>query len=366
MKKIKLITLALVSSVSFTLAANAATIEVQYPSKPGAQGTTLWGDTTVKELQKYTEHTLVPRFKSGARGKISLKSYSKSDKSTLLITHGGNGESFLMEDVGDFDYAKYDAMVIMNSSMWISKVTNRKGIMTFPLDGGSGFGPDWLSVGMMECGPKRTTTVDNFLSCVNTEMKLIGGFKKGGMRRKAFNDELLQGSRDTMASALSASKRQYDAGTHEVWYSHGIVSKDGKVGDPNNEKGKQTFEEAYNIQHGVMPSGPVYNAYVLNQAYRDGIQKAMFTHKDNPYKDDISKAVSKMLANPESVAKLQSRLGLYPWLNTNDSQDHANYITSIKTDTNSKDLLRIAKEWFRYDVKKENKETLFDSFKNLF
>jgi len=339
-------------AICFATAASAATIEVQYPSKPGAQGTTLWGDTVVKELQNYTDHTLVPRFVSGARGKKSLKSYSSTDKSTLLITHGGNAEAFLLENVGDFDYAKYDAMVVMNSSMWISKVANRKGVMTFPLDGGSGFGPDWISVGMMECGPEKSAKVDTFLQCVNKKMRLVGGFKKGGVRRKAFNDQLLQGSRDTMASALAASERQYKAGTHVVWYSHGIVDKNGKYGDPNNEKGKQTFEEAYKLQYGVDPSGEVYDAYRLNQAYRDGLQKAIFTHKDNPYKDDMNKAISKMLEDKDAVARLQKKLGNYPWLGAKDASTHSEYITSIKTEENSKNLLKIAKDWFRYDVKK--------------
>lgn len=336
----------------FSLSLSADTIEVQYPSQPGPQGTTLWGDTTIAEINKYTDHVLVPRFVSGARGKKSLKSYSKTDKTTFLVTHGGNGESFLMEDVGDFNYADYTPVVIMNSSMWISKVTNRNGPMTFPLDGGSGFGPDWISVGMMECGPARSNTVDSFLSCVNEKMRLIGGFKKGGARRKAFNNELLQGSRDTMASALGASERQYAAGTHEVWYSHGIVSaKNGKEPDPNNEPSRATFETAYELLHGVQPSGPVYDAYLLNQAYRDGLQKTIFTHKDNPYLDDIRVAVKKMLANEESVAKLQDRLGLYPWIEGQEAQDHVAYITTLKTPSALKDLKRIAKEWFKYDVK---------------
>lgn len=348
----KTLIISLFTAAAFSFSAFAETIEVQYPSQPGAQGTTLWGDTTVKELQKYTDHTLVPRFVSGARGKKSLKAYSGTDKSTLLITHGGNGEAFLMEDVGDFDYADYTPVVIMNSSMWISKVANRKGVMTFPLDGGSGFGPDWLSVGMLECGPERTTTVDDFLACVKTEMRLIGGFKKGGMRRKAFNDQLLQGSRDTMASALASSSRQYDAGTHVVWYSHGIVDAvNGKYADPNNPADQGTFEVVYEATHGVAPSGPVYDAYLLNQGYRDGLQKTLFTHKDNPYLDDIREAVNKMINNPESLAKLQERLGNYPWIDGVDAQAHTSYITSLKTPQAEADLKRIAKVWFKYDVK---------------
>jgi hypothetical protein len=53
----------------FSLSVSADTIEVQYPSQPGPQGTTLWGDTTIAEINKYTDHVLVPRFVSGARGK---------------------------------------------------------------------------------------------------------------------------------------------------------------------------------------------------------------------------------------------------------------------------------------------------------
>jgi hypothetical protein len=336
----------------------ADTLSMQYPNGPGKGGTAFWGDTVTKELNAKLEkhgHNIIPRYLPGQRGKKSLKDWAGSYMErgdTLMIAHGGNGEGFLIEDVGGFDYRDYDPVVVMNTNIWVSINSDtdwRNGVVKFPATGGTGFAADIIAVGMMMCGPEVNATVEQFLVCTDERLRFIPGFNSGGERRQAFRKGQLDSTRDTPQSSLMSYGEQYASGQSRVWFAHGIVDGQGSVyGDPNAPEGAQSFPEVYKAEWGVAPSGPVYEAYKTFQGYRDGFQKTIWIAPNSPYKDVIDQAVAEMIADPEAMARLDEKLGAFPWLGGSEVQAHSDYLFSLITKERLETLVVLAKEVFKY------------------
>ena len=344
--------------MAFAMPAFAETLTLQYPSSPGKGGTAFWGDSVMAELNKKLEkygHTIVPRYLNGQRGKKSLKEYAKNgvnDPTVMVIAHGGNGEGFLLEDVGGFDYRKYDPVVVMNTNIWVSinsGVDYKNEVVTFPATGGTGFAADIVAIGLLMCGPEANANVDDYLACTDARLRFIPGFKGGGARRTAFNVGQLDATRDTPQSSLRFYGDRYKAGEASVWFAHGIVDgKGGAYGDINAPEGARSFAEVYEAEWGVAPSGPVYEAYVAFHGYRDGFQKTIWTAPNSPYKADIDAAVADMLADPEAMARLDEKLGKFPWLGGSEVQAHSDYLFSLVTKERLETLVVLAKEVFKY------------------
>jgi hypothetical protein len=345
-------------AVAFTTSAMAETFTLQYPASPGKGGTAFWGDTFMAELNKKLEkygHNIVPRYLDGQRGKKSLKEYAKNgvkDPTVLVIAHVGNGEGFLLEDVGGFDYRKYDPVVVMNTNIWVSineGVDYKNEIVKFPATGGTGFAADIVAIGLLMCGPEKSATVESYLTCTEERLRFIPGFAGGGERRQAFNVGQLDATRDTPQSSLRFYGDRYKAGEARLWFAHGIVDGKGSVyGDANAPAGAQSFNEVYEAEWGVAPSGPVYDAYRAFQGYRDGFQKTVWTAPNSPYKADIDAAVADMLADDEAMARLDQKLGKFPWLGGKEVKAHSDYLFSLVTKERLETLVVLAKEVFKY------------------
>ena len=355
MKKI-LATVALATMMATS--AVAETLTLQFPNGPGKGGTAFWGDNVMKELNAKLEkygHNIVPRYLPGQRGKKSLKDWAGSymDRpNTLMIAHGGNGEGFLLEDVGGFDYRNYDPVVVMNTNIWVSinsDVDWRNDVVKFPATGGTGFAADIVSVGLMICGPEANASVETFLECTNERLRFIPGFNSGGEKRQAFRRGQLDATRDTPQTSLMGYAKEYESGQSRVWFAHGIVDGKGSVyGDPNAPKGAQSFPEVYEAECGVAPSGPVYEAYVTFQGYRDGFQKTIWIAPNSPLKDDVNAAVAEMIADPEAMARLDKKLGAFPWLSGDEVVAHSDYLFSLITRENLETLVVLANDVFKY------------------
>ena len=64
---------------------------------------------------------------------------------------------------------------------------------------------------------------------------------------------------------------------------------------------------------GKKPEGVFYDSYKLAKSFRDGLQKALWVHKDNPNKEYLREALRKMNADPKSrdySKKLETMSGL--------------------------------------------------------
>ena len=355
MKKI-LATVALATMMATSAVAD--TLTLQFPNGPGKGGTAFWGDNVMKELNAKLEkygHNIVPRYLPGQRGKKSLKDWAGSYMErgdTLMIAHGGNGEGFLLEDVGGFDYRNYDPVVVMNTNIWVSinsDVDWRNDVVKFPATGGTGFAADIVAVGLMICGPEKNATVESFLECTNERLRFIPGFNSGGEKRQAFRKGQLDATRDTPQTSLMGYAKEYESGQSRVWFAHGIVDGKGSVyGDPNAPKGAQSFPEVFEAEWGVAPSGPVYEAYVTFQGYRDGFQKTIWIAPNSPYKADVNAAVAEMLADPEAMGRLDTKLGEFPWLAGDEVVQHSNYLFSLINRENLETLVVLANDVFKY------------------
>ena len=354
----KNIVFGVVAAVMMSTAAMADTLTLQYPSNPGKGGTAFWGDTVMaqlnKKLKKYG-HEIVPRYYSGQRGKKSLKEYATNgvnDPTMMVLANGGNGEAFLLEDVGGFDYRDYDPVVIMNTDIWVSINSDadfKNDIMKFPSTGGTGFAADITALGLMMCGPEANANVDTFIACTEERLRFIPGFTKGGQRRQAFNVGQLDVTRDTPQSSMMAYGDRFASGEARVWFAHGIVNGKGGVDpDPNAPEGAQSFDEVYEAEWGEAPSGPVYEGYRAFQAYRDGFQKTIWTQKNSPYKADLDAAVADMLNDPEVIAIFNEKLGEFPWLGGAEVQAHSDYIFSLVTKERLETLVYLAHNVFNY------------------
>ena len=85
------------------------------PQKPGA-GTSQWAQIVAKELEKKLDEKIVIKHIPGARdipGFNKFHNSLKNNDKTIMVSHGGNGVSFLQEKV-DYNYADYDSIGLMN------------------------------------------------------------------------------------------------------------------------------------------------------------------------------------------------------------------------------------------------------------
>ena len=351
-----------IAAIAATMATSAVaeTFTLQYPNAPGKGGTAFWGDTVMKELNAKLEkygHNIVPRYLPGQRGKKSLKDWAGSytDRpNTLMIAHGGNGEGFLIEDVGGFDYRNYDPVVVMNTNIWVSinagvDYKDPKQVVKFPATGGTGFAADIVAVGLLMCGPEANASVETFLECTDERLRFIPGFNSGGEKRQAFRVGQLDATRDTPQTSLMGYAKEYESGKSRVWFAHGIVDGKGSVyGDPNAPAGAQSFNEVYVADWGVEPSGPVYEAYRAFQGYRDGFQKTIWIAPNSHLKDDVNAAVAEMLADPEAMARLDDKLGAFPWLAGAEANSHSDYLYSLIERDRLETLVVLANDLFKY------------------
>ena len=117
--------MALLISMGITTTALADIIVVN-PQKPGG-GTTVWTQIIMKELEKHLGERIIIRNIPGARDIPGINKFHNDlrfDENTIVVTHGGNGVSFLQENV-DYNYADYDSIGLMNlniTSAW--NITN--------------------------------------------------------------------------------------------------------------------------------------------------------------------------------------------------------------------------------------------------
>ena len=111
------------ATTSTVLATTAfADITVVVPQKPGA-GTTVWAEIVMKELEKKLNEDITLRLIPGARDIPGFNEFHNTlrfDEETLMVSHGGNGVSFLQENV-DYNYADYESIGLMNLNIIAGK-----------------------------------------------------------------------------------------------------------------------------------------------------------------------------------------------------------------------------------------------------
>ena len=282
------------------------------PQKPEG-GTGVWAEIIAKELEPFLGERIIIKHIPGARDIPGFNEFHKMlrfDDKTVMVSHGGNGVSFLQEEV-DYNYADYDSIGMMNLNIIAGK---RKGAdMDNPIfAAGSGMVPEAMAMTLLICGPDKT--VDEYVTCFKKHVTWVNGMS-GGERRLAFKRGELTGTRENPA-AYKKHVQSDDAA--EIWFHHGLldVETGNRIDDPNYP-GYQ-LEILFKKRWGVAPSGEFYDAYNLVRSFRDALQKALWVNANNPNRDKLIAALDKMSKDPGARERISKNVGNYEW-NIGDS-----------------------------------------------
>ena len=277
------------------------------PQKPGG-GTSVWAEIVARELEPFLGEKIVIRHIPGARdipGFNQFHNELQQDNKTIMVSHGGNGVSFLQEAV-DYNYADYDSVGLMNLNIIAGKLKGAD--MNRPVfAAGSGLVPEAFAMTMLICGPNKT--VDEYVDCFKENVTWVNGMS-GGERRLAFKRGELNGTRENPAAYKKHVESNPDA---ELWFHHGLLQPDGSHADDPNYPGYQ-FETLFEQRWGVKPSGEFYDAYKLVKSFRDGLQKALWVRAGNPNRDRLINALSAMSQDATAVANIEKKVGQYQWV----------------------------------------------------
>ena len=306
------------------------------PQKPGG-GTSVWAEIVAGELEKYLGEDIVIKHIPGARDIPGFNTWHnelRDNDNVIMVSHGGNGVSFLQEEV-DYNYGEYESIGLMNLNIIAGKnrgVDLDNGGIRFAA--GSGMVPEAFAMTMLVCGPDKT--VDEYVQCFKENVTWVNGMS-GGERRLAFKRGELNGTRENPAAYKKHVESNPDA---EVWFHHGILnSETGEHGDDPNYPGMQ-FEILFEKRWGVKPSGEFYDAYKLVKSFRDGMQKALWVNKGNPNAGKLQKALYEMSVNPESVAIIEKKVGQYNWKIGADGNAHRDTLMTLITEQALRDLVK--------------------------
>ena len=106
-------------ALTFGLATSAlADYTLIVPQEPG-KGTSVWGEIIAKNLEKFIGEPVVVRHIPGARDIPGFNKFHNSlrfDDKTIMVAHGGNGVSYLLDKV-DYNYFDYELIGSMNNDI---------------------------------------------------------------------------------------------------------------------------------------------------------------------------------------------------------------------------------------------------------
>jgi len=306
-----LLTLAL--TLGFTTSA-LADFTMIVPQKPGG-GTSQWAQIVATEMEKYLDgEKIILKHIRGARdipGFNKFHNELRFDDKTIMVSNGGNGVSFLNEAV-DYNYKDYDSIGLMNLNIITAVYGEHDPYGTTPtsFSGGGGKIPEGIAMTLLKCGNLPST--EDYVACFNNKVNWIKGMK-GNERRLAFKRGELHGTRENPASFKKHVQPVIEKGEARLWFHHGILQPDGTHADDPNYPGIQ-MEQQFAAMYSAAPQGDLADAYKLVKSFRDGLQKALWVNKGNPNRDRLVAALEKVASNPESIAKIQKKVGNYEWM----------------------------------------------------
>ena len=295
------------------------------PQKPSG-GTSVWSQIVVAEWEKHLGEKIILKYLPGARDQMGPNQFQNEfrfDDKTILVSHGGNGISYLIEPV-EYNYFDWDSIGHMNLNIIVgADDTIANGHVKF--SAGSGMIPEIMAITMLMGGPDMEP-----FEAFNKFITFVKGMS-GSERRLAFRRGDLNATRENPAAYKKHVMPLIEKGVAETWFHHGILDvESGKhIDDPNFTE--PTFEKLYTYTYGVEPSGDFYDAYKLVKSWRDSLQKAFWVNKNNPNKQKLIDALNKMIADPDSVAAIEKKVGKYEWRVGEDGNDTVKILKSFIT-----------------------------------
>ena len=316
--------------LSFNLVSAAdkfTTIAPQEPNQP-------WLEVLNKEWQKKLNAEIVIRYSPGARdipGANKWQQEYQFDNNNIMMLHGGNAESFLLEDV-KYDYKNYAPIGLQNLTIVVGKKDNQDVEKQTKFAYLAGTHPDAMAITMMICGPKKT--MEDYLKCYNEKFVYINGLKGGEVGLTFARGE----SNVLRAPPPKWNLEWKDLPNSQFWFSHGYLDlKTGQVVKDHNYPG--SFSDVYEKRWGVKPSGDFYDAYILLRNYRDVLQKTLWVRKDNPNIQKLRTTLQATINDPESSKVLKEKIGDYPWLIGDDVTKAFEILKKQTTEKSLKNLV---------------------------
>ena len=330
--------LLLTAALTMGMATSAlADFTMHVPQKPGG-GTSVWAEIVAGQLEKFLGEKIVIKHYPGARDIPGFNKWHnelRDDDKVIMVSHGGNGVSFLQEEV-DYNYGEYESIGAMNLNIIAGKLKGAD--MDNPLfAGGSGMVPEAFAMTMLICGPDKS--IDEYVACFKEHVTWVPGMS-GGERRLAFKRGELNGTRENPAAYKKHVAPNENA---ELWFHHGILQADGSHTDDPNYPGYQ-FEILFEERWGVAPSGEMYDAYVLVKSFRDGLQKALWVNKGNPNAERLQAALTAMAADPEATAIIAKKVGDYSWKIGAEGNAHRDTLMTFITENALRNLVKFNTE----------------------
>lgn len=299
-----LLSLMLVSGAAF------ADYRLIVPQEPGG-GTSVWANIVAREWEKKLGEKIVIEHIPGARdipGANKFQNSLRYDPKTIMVAHGGNAESYLIEHV-DYKYSDWAPIGAMNLTIIVGHRRDADVYRQVKFAAGSGNNPDAMAITMLVCGPQPD--MNAYRNCYNEKFKFVNGMK-ANERRLAYMRGELNVQRETPSAYIKYLEPMKE---NELWFSHGILNlKTGRVVSDPNFPSAGSFQEVYKRKWGVEPRGELYEAYLLVKQYRDVLQKSLWVDKNNPNIDKLRTSLQAMINDPESMAAIEKDTGKYPWL----------------------------------------------------
>jgi len=316
------------------------------PQNPSG-GTSVWAQIVVKEWEKHLGEKINLVYKPGARDQLGPNEFQNSlrqDNKNILVSHGGNGISYLMEPV-DYNYLDWESVGMMNLNIIVgarADADTRRGPIKFAA--GSGTTPEIMAIVMLLGGPNA-----DYKKIFEQNIVWVKGME-GSERRLAFIRGDLNGTRENPAAYKKHVEPLVDKGEAITWFHHGLldVASGKHSADPNFSA--PTFETLYKKTWGVEPKGDFYDAYRMVKSWRDTLQKAFWVNRGNPNKQKLIDALNKMLADPESVAAIEKNVGRYQWLIGSDGDRAVKVLKTFITAPALKNLTDFGKDQLGYNT----------------
>ena len=335
MKKL-LMSLALCMAVSTPVLADYKMI---IPQKPGG-GTSQWATIIAKYLEPHLGEKIKLVHIPGARDIPGFNKFHTDlqfEDKTIMVSHGGNGVSYLTEDV-KYDYKEYAPIGGMNLTIIIGE----KGLDDkIYFAGGSGNIPDVMALTLYMCG--NLDTFEAYEACYKESITFVKGMS-GSERRLAFNNGELNITRENPAAYKKHAKQA------DLLFTHGVLNLDeGKVVDDLNHP-NQSFDLVFTEIWGEEPKGDFYEAYMLVKNYRDVLQKALWMNQESLHVTEVREALVAMLDDEEAVNAIHEKVGVYDWFIGNELAAAVGYLESYKTEEATDYLVRWQREVLGYNA----------------
>jgi hypothetical protein len=279
------------------------------PQKPSG-GTSVWAQIVVAEWEKHLDEKINLVYKPGARdilGPDEFQNTLRFDDKTILVSHGGNGISYLMEPV-DYNYLDWESIGQMNLNIIVGARKNAdvlNGPIKFPA--GSGMTPEIMAIVMLLSGPNGDP-----VRTFNEQITWVKGMS-GSERRLAFIRGDLNATRENPAAYKKHVMPIIEKKDAYTWFHHGLLNVETGKHDKDPNFREPTFEELYEEMWLTQPKGDFYDAYKLVKSWRDALQKAFWVNKGNPNRQKLVDSLNRMIADPESVAAIEKKVGKYEW-----------------------------------------------------